>query len=57
YGMVIVSPKEGYPTDTVVDKAFAVVQSELYLKETEDLKDLYEMDFDAAMLKQPSLVV
>lgn len=57
YGMVIVSPKEGYPTDNQVDKEFAVVQSELYLKEAGGLEGLYEMDLDAAMLKQPSLVV
>ena len=57
YGMVIVSPKEGYPTDAKVDKEFAVVQSELYLKKAENSEGLYEMDFDAAMLKQPTLVV
>ncbi len=55
YGMVIVSPKEGYPTDNSVDKEFAVVQSEFYLKQQED-SDLYELDFDAAQLKQPSIV-
>ncbi len=55
YGMVVVSPKEGYPTDDVVDKEFAVVQSEFYLKK-EANSDLYELDFDAAELKQPTIV-
>lgn len=55
YGMVVVSPKEGYPTDSEVDKEFAVVQSEFYLKEMVN-SDLYEMDYDAAMLKQPMVV-
>lgn len=69
YGVVIVSPKEGYPTDQQVDKEFAIVQSEFYLKkkQTEEktgLNDekeeeptpLYELDYDAAMDKQPSIV-
>ena len=70
YGVVIVSPKEGYPTDDQVDKEFAVVQSEFYLKQTAAVQDsnlyvpsektagntLYELDYDAAMKKQPSIV-
>ncbi len=55
YGMVIVSPKEGYPTDNSVDKEFAVVQSEFYLKKEEG-SDLYVLDFDAADEKKPSIV-
>lgn len=55
YGMVIVSPKEGYPTDNSVDKEFAVVQSEFYLKKEEG-SDLYVLDFDAADEKRPSIV-
>ncbi len=55
YGMVIVSPKEGYPTDYAVDKEFAIVQSEFYLKKA-DGSDLHELDFDAADLKHPSIV-
>ncbi|HLR33172.1 MAG TPA: hypothetical protein VK074_11830, partial [Fodinibius sp.] len=64
-----VSPREGYPTDDKVDKEFAVVQSEFYLREQpaqhetdlytqdeEQPQPLYEMDFDAAMLKQPTIV-
>lgn len=56
YGIVIVSPKEGYPTDEQVDKEFAVVQSEFYLKEKVDEEGLYELDYDAAMAKQPTVV-
>ncbi len=56
YGVVIVSPKEGYPTDQQVDKEFAVVQSEFYLKEKPKEKGNYELDYDAAMKKQPSIV-
>lgn len=72
YGVVIVSPKEGYPTDEQVDKEFAVVQSEFYLKQATAVQDsnlyngsneeeaeeanLYELDYQAAMNKQPSIV-
>lgn len=69
YGVVIVSPKEGYPTDEQVDKEFAVVQSEFYLKKKQTEEDtslyekgsekpapLYELDYDAAMNKQPTIV-
>lgn len=69
YGMVVVSPKEGYPTDDEVDKEFTVVQSEFYLQEDpnevdretiyeigEDTTNMYRMDYDAAMNKQPNIV-
>ncbi len=56
YGVVIVSPKEGYPTDEQVDKEFAVVQSEFYLKEKPNEMGMYDLDYDAAMNKQPSIV-
>lgn len=67
YGMVVVSPKEGYPTDGKVDKEFTIVQSEFYLKpatdagrqtifEKGDPKSAYEMDFEAAMNKHPLIV-
>jgi nitrite reductase (NO-forming) len=55
YGVVIVSPKDGYPTDGDVDKEYVIVQSELYLKEGPD--GLYLLDYEAAMKKQPALVV
>jgi nitrite reductase (NO-forming) len=55
YGIVIVSPREGYPTDGPSVREYAVVQSEFYLKEGEN--GLYQFDFDAAMNKRPSHVV
>jgi nitrite reductase (NO-forming) len=54
YGVVIVSPKKGFPTDDKVDKAFAVVQSEFYLNQRPD--GLYELDYEAALKKQPLIV-
>ncbi|MEO8196939.1 MAG: multicopper oxidase domain-containing protein [Thermoanaerobaculia bacterium] len=69
YGVVVVSPRDGYPTDSEVDREYVIVQSEFYLKESEaqthegdqtDFKDpgkvLYEVDYDAAMHKQPLVV-
>ncbi len=56
YGMVVVSPKEGYPTDAEVDKEFTIVQSEFYLKEKAGQEGMFELDFDAANIKQPSIV-
>lgn len=55
YGVVVVSPKNGYPTDSEVNREYVIVQSELYLKEGAD--GLYVMDYDAATRKQPSMVV
>lgn len=55
YGIVIVSPREGYPTDGPATREYAVVQSEFYLREGAD--GLYELDFDAAQKKQPSHVL
>jgi nitrite reductase (NO-forming) len=54
YGVVVVSPRNGLPTDDEVDRNFVVVQSEFYLKPGDDGK--YTIDFDAAMAKQPSHV-
>jgi nitrite reductase (NO-forming) len=54
YGVVVVSPKDGLPTDAVVDRNFVVVQSEFYLKPSDH--GLHVIDFDAAMAKQPSHV-
>jgi nitrite reductase (NO-forming) len=54
YGIVIVSPQEGYPTDGEIDREYAIVQSEFYLKPGKD--GLHELDFDAALNKQPSIV-
>jgi nitrite reductase (NO-forming) len=55
YGVVIVSPRNGYPTDAEVDHEFAVVQSEFYLKQ--GVGELHVMDTEAAQRKAPSQVV
>lgn len=52
FGMVIVEPKEGFPSK--VDREFALVQSEYYLRKLND--SLYTTDLDAAMHRQPSHV-
>jgi len=67
YGVVVVSPRQGYPTDAQVDREFVVVQSELYLREIETEAEtaeggeapppLYMIDFEAAQRKQPTFVV
>jgi nitrite reductase (NO-forming) len=54
YGVVVVSPKDGYPTDREVDREYVVVQSEFYLSQGED--GLWALDFPAALAKQPSQV-
>jgi nitrite reductase (NO-forming) len=54
YGVVVVSPKDGYPTDSLVDREYVVVQSEFYLAQGED--GLWALDFPAALAKQPSQV-
>ena len=55
HGVVVVSPKDGYPTDYEVDREYVVVQSEYYLKK--GTGDLYQYDFEAAQSKNPSHVV
>ena len=55
YGVVVVSPREGFPTDSQVKREYVVVQSEFYLKKAEE-GDLYELDMPAALAKQPSQV-
>jgi len=57
YGIVIVSPREGYPTDNLPMRRYAVVQSEFYLKPGETEDDLWQFDFEAAVNKTPSHVV
>lgn len=54
YGIVIVSPKDGYPTDKQVAREFAVVQSEFYLKK--GAGELHVLDTEAAHRKLPSQV-
>lgn len=56
YGVVVVSPRDGYPTDAEVDREYVIVQSELYLVLQED-SGLYALDFPSAMVKQPSHVI
>jgi nitrite reductase (NO-forming) len=53
FGMVIVDPKDGYPTR--VDREYALVESELYLKKSKTKTE--EIDLDAAMRKSPTFVV
>ncbi|WP_340105193.1 multicopper oxidase domain-containing protein [Rhodohalobacter sp. 8-1] len=55
HGVVVVSPKEGYPTDYEVDREYVVVQSEYYLKKGPS--ELYQYDFEAAQSRNPSHVV
>lgn len=55
HGVVVVQPKEGYPTDDRVDHEYVVVQSEYYLEKGPG--DLYQYDFEAAQSRNPSHVV
>lgn len=54
YGVVVVSPRQGYPTDGKVDREYVLVQSEFYLKEGEN--GAWQLDYDKALQKQPSHV-
>jgi nitrite reductase (NO-forming) len=56
YGVVIVSPRDGYETDDEAVNRYAVVQSEFYLKPGGP-DGLYALDYEAALKKQPSHVV
>ncbi|MBC8081307.1 MAG: multicopper oxidase domain-containing protein [Gorillibacterium sp.] len=47
YGMIIVEPKNGYPTDADIDREYTLVQSEWYT----------ENDMDAFMNQEPEYVV
>lgn len=55
YGLVVVSPRDGYPTDGEVDREYAVVQSEFYLRP--GTGGVHVLDFDAAARKAPSHVI
>jgi len=58
YGIVIVSPRDGFPTDHQVTREYAIVQSEFYLKPDDaDPEGLWTFDMDAAMKKTPSHVL
>ncbi len=54
YGVVIVTPRIGYPTDSEINRSYVVVQSEFYLKA--DDSGRYTYDFEAAQAKNPSHV-
>jgi nitrite reductase (NO-forming) len=69
YGVVVVSPRDGYPTDGIVDREYVLVQSEFYLRPSEsegvpadqtDLENpsasLHELDFEAANRKEATIV-
>jgi len=53
YGAVVVSPKEGFPTEA--DREYVLVQSEFYLTEDE-LNEGFRYDHEAAMARNPSQV-
>lgn len=55
HGVVVVEPKNGYPTDYEVDREYVIVQSEYYLKKGPE--GLYQFDFEAAYGNNPSHVV
>jgi nitrite reductase (NO-forming) len=57
YGVVIVSPRDGFPTDAQVRREYAVLQSEFYLKPADDFEAPWEFDMAAAQDKRPSHVV
>lgn len=53
YGAVVVSPKNGYPTDNEVDHEYVIVQSEFYLQKD---GDSYIYNHNDAMARNPSHV-
>lgn len=55
HGVVVVSPKEGFPTDEQVDHEYVIVQNEYYLRK--GTGDLYMYDNEAARNRNPSHVV
>jgi len=55
YGVVIVSPRDGFPTDERVDREFVVVQSDFYLTRGGD--GLHQFDAQAAFDKRASHVL
>ena len=55
YGAVIVSPKEGYPTDADVDHEYVLVQSEFYIAPNPN-GGLMRYDHAAAAARRPTVV-
>ena len=54
YGMVIVDPKRGWPTQ--VDREYVIVQSEFYLQDQPGPDGVYDIDMDKVEKKQPTYV-
>jgi nitrite reductase (NO-forming) len=54
YGVVVVSPAGGFPTDGDVDREYVVIQSEFYLQGGEG--GVQEFDFQAAQNRMPTIV-
>lgn len=54
YGAVVVSPRDGFPTDDLVDREYVIVQSEFYLTQGEN--GTYVYDVEAAQTRDPSIV-
>jgi len=54
HGVVVVSPKDGYPTEDKVNREYVVVQSEYYLKKGPG--DLFQYSHEAASSRNPSHV-
>lgn len=54
YGMTVVEPREGYPTR--VDREYAIVQSEFYLKPGDKQSGLSVLDIDKARSKDATQV-
>lgn len=57
YGAVVVSPRDGYPTDAEVDREYVVLQSEFYLTPGEGEEALHVIDFARAAEKRPTHVL
>lgn len=55
YGVVVVSPKDGYPTDAEIDREYVIIQSEYYLKPSSE-EGIYDLDYDAALRKEATIV-
>ena len=55
YGVVVVSPRDGFPTDDRVDREYAVVQSDFYL--SSGANGLHQFDAVAAFDKHASQVL
>ncbi|GJL79422.1 MAG: copper-containing nitrite reductase [Nitrospinaceae bacterium] len=54
YGLILVEPEGGLPP---VDREYYVMQSEFYLKESDDDPGIYELDYDKGGSENPDRVV